>query len=126
MKRVAKGTHVVVHLSGLVPNAVYSILVLTFGAPGFTSDLSTWHGKEALGSPEQNAFVASPHWTRAAFGDSSFRELSTFGTTGYLVVEGETQLLISLHTDGNLQDPPPGEHCPLQMPAAFRFANPEP
>jgi hypothetical protein len=53
-------------------------------------------------------------------------DLSTFGTTGFLLDEAETQLLVSLHMDGNIQDPPPGEHCPLEIPGAFRFKQSEP
>jgi hypothetical protein len=123
MKRVEKGTHVVVHLSGLVPNGVYSILVLTFGPPGFTPDFSTWIGEGALGGPGRNGFVASPTGHAQLSVIHPPGDLSTFGSTTGLLDEAETQLLVSLHLDDQIQDPMLGEHCPLEIPAAFRFVH---
>ena len=55
------GTHVVMELSGLIPNGVYTIWLLTFEAPGFTPDFANFIGEGSLGPPDgnKNSFVAS-------------------------------------------------------------------
>jgi len=53
-KCVKKGTHIVVHLSGLIPNAQYSSWVVVFKAPGFNTDPTLPN------PPAANAITAGP------------------------------------------------------------------
>lgn len=66
---LAPGTHINLHLSGLIPNATYRIWLLKFKSPGFSigppPDFSNLIGEGSLGPPDRsrNTFQASANGT---------------------------------------------------------------
>jgi hypothetical protein len=61
VKCLDHGTHVTLHLSGLIPDGVYTVWVLTFRSPGFDPTLENLSGVGTLGTPDgtRNIFTAS-------------------------------------------------------------------
>jgi hypothetical protein len=112
VKCVQKGTHVVIQLSGLIPNGVYTIWVGVFQAPGLTPDYSNIIALGALGQPDgsQNAFVASAHGEAVISAFQPSGPLSAFDdrdSTGCLLDEFEVLFFVGLHLDGQTHGPTP-------------------
>src|SRR6185503_11846439 len=104
VKCVQKGTHVVIQLSGLIPNGVYTIWVGVFQAPGLTPDYSNIIALGALGQPDgsQNAFVASAHGEAVISAFQPSGPLSAFDdrdSAGCLLDEFEVLFFVGLHLD---------------------------
>jgi hypothetical protein len=65
VKCLGPGTHITLHLSGLIPNATYRVWLLKFRSPGFSigppPDFSNLIGEGSLGSSDRsrNTFQAS-------------------------------------------------------------------
>ncbi len=121
LKCDAQGTRVTTHLSGLVPNGVYTIWLLTFEAPGFTPDFAHLIGEGALGSADgsQNSFVASPSGRASLSARQVAGPLSEFGeVTGCLFDEFEFHLVGAYHPDGLTYGATPG---PADAPNPFCY-----
>ena len=123
MKCGPKGTHVVLHLSGLIPNGVYTVWVATFQAPGLTPDFANLIGLGALGAPDgsENVVLASPHGTAQLSVFHPPGDFSIFGSTDCLSDEFEVLLWLPLHLDGQTSGPVPGDECALGFQGAFSF-----
>jgi hypothetical protein len=117
------GTHVVLHLSGLIPNGTYTIWVLVFDGP-FPSSTSLFQnlvGIGALGLPDgsENSFQAS------ASGDGEItvfvlpQVLSAmpYDLTGCLLDQVEFHLVGVYHSDGHTYGRVPGyvHHAEVQF-----------
>src|SRR6185369_1844157 len=103
VKCVKKGTHVVIEASGLVPNGVYSVWLLTFEAPGFTPDFAHLIGEGALGAPDgsDNTFTASDSGEAVISAFQPAGSLSEFGeVTGCLFDEFEFLVALVYHPNG--------------------------
>ncbi len=118
-----RGTHVVLQLTGLIPNGVYTVWVATFQAPGLTPDFANMIGLGALGEPDgsQNVVLASPHGTATVSVFHPPGDLSIFGSTDCLSDEFEVLLLLPLHLDSQTHGSVPGDECQLGFPGAFSF-----
>jgi hypothetical protein len=100
-----KGTHVVMHLSGLIPKGVYTIWVFTF-AEGVTGPI----GAGALGAPDgsHSAFVASASGEGNIVVHHPAGSLSVNGSVGScLLDEYEFHLVGAYHSDGEVYGPTP-------------------
>jgi hypothetical protein len=115
------GTHVAMQLSGLIPNGVYTIWLLTFEEPGFTPDLAHLIGEGSLGPPDgsKNRFVASSAGKASLSVRQPAGELSEFGeVTDCLFDEFEFHLVGAYHPDGQTYGPTPG---PADAPNLFCY-----
>jgi hypothetical protein len=123
MKCGRNGAHVVVQLTGLIPNGVYTVWVATFQAPGLTPDFANMTGLGALGAPDGsgNVILASPQGTAALSVFHPPGDLSMFGSTDCLSDEFEVVLWLPLHLDGQTYGPVPGDECTLGFQGAFGF-----
>jgi hypothetical protein len=124
IKCINSGTHVVVHLKGLIPNGVYSMWVVTFKSPGFDPTFANQIGEGALGAPDgsQNAFKASPAGTASISAIIPAGPLSEFGLVGNcLSSEYEVQLAAAYHLDNLTHGATPGEPNTWTIPFAFPF-----
>jgi hypothetical protein len=114
VKCSAAGTHVVIHLSGLIADGVYTVWLATFKAPGFDGTFDNMIGLGVLGRNDgsENTIVASPD------GEG---QLSVFQPAGPLSLKGETsdclldefefRLLAAYHIDGQTHGGSPGPGC---------------
>ncbi|HEY6166687.1 MAG TPA: hypothetical protein VI454_01515 [Verrucomicrobiae bacterium] len=118
-----KGSHVVLRLSGLVPNGVYTVWLATFQSPGLTPDFANLIGLGALGAPDgsQNIVVASANGDATLSVVHPAGDLSLFGSTGCLSDEFEVLLWLPLHVNGQTYGPEPGNECNLGFQGAFSF-----
>lgn len=123
LKCVQRGSHVVLQLSGLLPNGVYTVWLATFQSPGVTPDFANMTGLGALGAPDgsENVFLASANGTATLSVFHPPGDLSMFGSTGCLSDEFEVALLIPLHLDGQTHGGVPGDECQLGFQGAFSF-----
>src|SRR5437867_12054996 len=103
-KCVHKGTHVVQELTGLIPNGVYSIKLLTFKAPGFDGTFRNLIGLGALGSSDgsHSSFVAQADGSGSISAITSGGALSVFGSIAdcALTEEFEVHVVGVYHIDG--------------------------
>jgi len=118
-----KGSHVVMQLSGLVPNGVYTVWVGIFQAPGLTPDFANLIGLGALGAPDgsDNVILASANGTAALSAFHPTGDLSMFGSTDCLSDEFEVLLWLPLHLDGQTHGGVPGDECQLGFQGGFSF-----
>jgi hypothetical protein len=83
VKCINEGTHVVMHLTGLIPNGVYTIWTVPFQFPGYDGTFVNRIGFGALGSIEgsanSNSFMADSE------GEAS---ISVIRPTGNLLTDG--------------------------------------
>ncbi len=112
VKCINKGTHVVIHLSGLIPKGVYTTWVVTFKSPGFEETLANVIGVGALGPGDgsKNSFTASPAGTASLSAIMPAGSLSEFGSVSdCLSSEYEVQLWGAYHIDGLTHGGSPGD-----------------
>ena len=98
-----KGTHVVLEMSGLIPDGVYTIWLLTFEAPGFTPDFAHLIGEGSLGASDgsENVIIASAEGEGTLSVFQPAGALSEFGeVTGCLFEEFEFHVVGVYHPDG--------------------------
>ena len=124
IKCVNAGTHVVVHLMGLIPNGVYTIWVLPFKSPGFELTFANLIGEGSLGAPDgsQNAFTASVGGTASLSVIIPAGSLSEFGSVGNcLSSEYEVHFAAAYHLDGLTHGRAPGAENTFVIQFAFPF-----
>lgn len=124
VKCVDAGTHVVVHMKGLIPNGVYTIWLLTFKSPGFDGTFVNLIGNGALGAPDgsQNAFTASSDGTASLSAIMPAESLSLFGSVGNcLSSEYEMHLAAAYHSDNLTHGGSPGDPATWVVQFAFPF-----
>src|SRR6266498_745066 len=124
VKCVNAGTHVVVHVQGLIPNGIYTIWVLTFKSPGFDGTFVNLIGNGALGAPDgsQNAFKASSDGTASLSVIVPAKSLSLFGSvTNCLSDEFEVHLAAAYHSDNLTHGGSPGDPSTWVVQFAFPF-----
>lgn len=113
------GTHVVIHLSGLIPKGVYTIWVFTF-AEGVAGSV----GAGALGAPDgsQSSFVASASGKGTIAVHHPAGELSAKGSVdSCLFDEYSFHLVGAYHLDGETYGPVP---APLPPPVGGCYWTP--
>lgn len=111
IKCINKGTHVVVHAQGLIPNGVYTIWTLVFKSPGFDGTFANLIGNGALGAPDgsENAFTASPDGTASFSIIMPAENLSIFGSVGNCLGSSyEVHLVAAYHSDNMTHGSSPG------------------
>ncbi len=118
VKCINSGTHVVMHLKGLIPNGVYTIWTVTFSSPGWNGNNANRTGFGALGEIEgsrnSNSFRAN---------DQGNASISVIRPEGNLITDGsvnphpgyvipncmgdvfETHLAIAYHLDNKASAP---------------------
>jgi hypothetical protein len=125
VKCINAGTHVVIHLKGLIPNGVYTIWTVTFKSPGFTETLENAIGVGAMGPGDgsKNAFTAS------AAGTASLSAIVPAGPLSELPAivgnclssEYEVQLWGVYHMDGLTHGGSPGDESTWVEQFVFDF-----
>ncbi len=126
VKCITEGSHVVVHLSGLIPNGQYSCWVVAFDPPGFDGTLNNafTFGPLGLQDGSQNPFVAD------AEGDGQISGILPPGPMsiidkrpfdGCLTDEFEFHVAVAYHIDGMTHGPTPGPVCTWAVQRAFMF-----
>jgi hypothetical protein len=125
VKCINAGTHVVIHLKGLIPNGVYTMWIVTFKSPGFDGTFVNQIGEGSLGAPDgsQNAFTASAAGTASLSVITPAESLSEFGSVGNCFSsEYEVQLAAAYHLDNLTHGGTPGEDpTTWVVPFAFPF-----
>jgi hypothetical protein len=112
VKCINAGTHVVIHMKGLIPNGVYSIWVVVFKFPGSDPTFANIIAGGALGPADgsKNAFTASPAGTASLSAILPAGPLSEGGSVGNcLSSEYEVQLWGAYHIDGLTSGGSPGD-----------------
>lgn len=127
-----RGTHVVIQLSGLIAHGVYTLWVVPFAEPGFTSDHAHMTGEGTLGPADgsKGSFRASAGGRAAIAVHHPAGPLSVFGEVGgFLPDEFEVHLVGAYHPNGQVYGPTPGpaDHpnplCFFVEQFAFAFRN---
>ena len=124
VKCINTGTHVVIHMKGLIPNGVYTIWVLTFKSPGFDGTFVNLIGNGALGPVDgsKNAFTASSDGTASLSAIMPSESLSLFGSVGNcLSSEYEMHLAVAYHSDNLTHGGSPGDPSTWVVQFAFPF-----
>jgi hypothetical protein len=125
VKCVNAGTHAVFHLTGLIPNGVYTFWVVTFKSPGFDPTFANQIGEGALGAPDgsQNSFTATSTGTGSLSAIMPAGPLSEFGSVGNcLSSEFEVHLVGAYHIDNLTHGGNPGADLSTWVPQfAFPF-----
>ncbi|MEO7801141.1 MAG: hypothetical protein ABIR81_04040 [Ginsengibacter sp.] len=124
IKCINKGTHVVIHLSGLIPNGVYTIWVVSFKSPGYEATLANLIGVGALGAGDgsKNSFTASAAGTGSLSAIMPAGSLSEFGSVNdCLSTEYQVQLLGAYHIDGLTHGGSPGDESTWVEQFVFQF-----
>ena len=107
-----KGTESVVRLSGLVPNGVYTIWLLTFRSPGFDPTFANLIGLGAIGARDgsRNVVRATPAGTAELTVTARPGDLSFFGTITdcWIADEFEVHIVGAYHIDGLTHGATPG------------------
>ncbi|HEY3057248.1 MAG TPA: hypothetical protein VGK31_15080 [Thermoanaerobaculia bacterium] len=107
-----KGTETVIRLTGLVPNGVYTMWLLTFRSPGFDPTFANLIGLGAIGSRggTQNVVQASPAGTAELTVTAKAGALSMFGnlTDCWVADEYEVHVVGAYHIDGVTHGATPG------------------
>ena len=108
VKCINEGTHVVLHLKGLIPNGVYTLWVMTFSAPGVLSGIG------ALGAPDgsQNILNVNSKGTANLSVTMPGGNLSLFGAPIPNCWRTVYQVMIAgdYHLDGQTHGGSPGSH----------------
>lgn len=115
VKCINTGTHVVVHLKGLIPNGVYTIWAMPFKSPGFDGTAmsvgSNLTGAGALGAPDgsQNALTVNGEGNADLSVTMPGGSLSVFGSVPNCF-GGVYEVLLSgaYHLDGMTHGSNPG------------------
>ncbi len=124
VKCINAGTHVDIHLKGLIPNGVYTIWVVTFKSPGFDGTLANVIGVGALGPVDgsKNSFTASAAGTASLSEIMPAGVMSEFGSVGScLSSEYEVQLWGAYHIDGLTHGRSPGDESTWVQHFFFGF-----
>lgn len=132
VKCINKGTHTVIHVSGLIPNGVYTIWQLVFKAPGFDGTFANLVGVGALGANDggDNAFRASAAGEGAVSAITPGGPLSALApgaTTKYDIAacslqdEFEVHYVGAYHLDGRTYGPVPGARTTFAEQFGFAF-----
>lgn len=124
VKCINKGTHVVIHLQGLIPNGVYTVWTVIFKSPGFDGTLTNVIGVGALGPVDGsgNSFTASADGTASLSAITPGGSLSAFGSVGNcLSTEYEIQLWGAYHMDGLTHGATPGNDATWVQHFFFGF-----
>jgi hypothetical protein len=112
VKCVNEGTHAVLHLTGLVPNAVYTVWLLAFRAPGFDPTFANLIGLGALGPADgsANVMLTDASGEGAVSAIASAGPLSIFGSVPACAPTGlyEFHLVAAYHIDGQTHGSTPG------------------
>ena len=112
IKCTNSGTHVVIHLSGLLPKGVYTFWTVTFKSPGFDWTTANVIGIGAMGPTDgsKNSFTASANGTASLSTIIPSGSLSVVGSVGdCLSSEYQIQLWGVYHMDGLTHGPVPGD-----------------
>jgi hypothetical protein len=116
VKCVNTGTHVVLHLSGLIPNGVYTVWTMVMNSS------SNFIGVGALGAGDgsQNVFTASDGGTASLSVIMPAGSLSAFGTIGNCFSsEFEVLLATAYHMDGLTHGGVPGNEATWVFQSGF-------
>jgi hypothetical protein len=122
VKCIQAGTHVVIHLEGLIPNGVYTIWTMTLKSPGYDGTFANVIGVGALGAPDgsQNAFTASAHGMASLSVTAPGGNLSAVGSVGNCFnSEFEVLLSTAYHLDGLTHGGVPGDEATWVFQSAF-------
>jgi hypothetical protein len=133
VKCLADGSHVVVHLSGLIPNGQYSAWVVAFTPPGFNPDPTLPNppaanavtaGPLGLQDGSENGFVADDEGEGQISGilppgPMSLLHLVDFD--GCLFDYADFQVHIAYHIDGMTHGPVQGPPCSWAVQRIFLF-----
>lgn len=116
VKCINGGTHIVVHVRGMIPNGVYTIWIMTLKSPGFDGTLASFGanltGVGALGAPDgsQNVLKVNGEGNADLNVTMPAASLSLFGSVpdcfGGLF---EVLLSSAYHLDGLTHGPSPGD-----------------
>ncbi len=124
IKCINQGTHVVVHLMGLIPNGVYTIWTETFKSPGWDGTFDNEIAEGAMGAPDgsQNAFTASSAGTASFSVMLPAGSLSEFGSIGNcLSSEYQVHLAAAYNLDNITHGGIPGDLNAFIVPFVFSF-----
>ena len=109
VKCIPEGTHVVVHMTGLIPKGLYTVWMVAFHTPG--APLAS-AGVGALGTSDgsQNIFRASSAGTGSISGIAPGGPLSFRGTIANCALTDEAELHVvgAYHIDQTTWGPAPG------------------
>lgn len=122
VKCINMGTHVTVHLMGLIPNGIYTIWTVPMKDPGYNGTLDNTIGVGALGAGDgsQNAFTASADGTASLSVTVPAESLSIFGAVGGCFgSEFEVLLATAYHMDGLTHGPTPGDEATWVFQSGF-------
>jgi|SoiMethySBSTD1v2_1073268.scaffolds.fasta_scaffold120820_2 hypothetical protein len=114
---VNQGTHSVLHISGLVPNGVYTVWLLIFGDGVNVTDAG------ALGStnPIENYFTASASGEGQLSVTTPQENLSAMGSVGTCWLDSKVELWLVYHSDNQTHGPEPGPPATWVTHARFLF-----
>jgi hypothetical protein len=112
VKCINTGTHVVVHLSGLIPNGVYTIWTMVMQSPGFDGGLANVIGIGPLGAQDgsENTFHASSAGTASLSATAPGGNLALGGSVGSCFSSDfEVFLSTVFHIDSQTHGGTPGD-----------------
>jgi hypothetical protein len=121
---VKKGTAVVIHLTGLIPNGVYTLWTEVFQSPGWDGTFDNEIAEGALGAPDgsQNVLKVSPSGTATLAVILHPGPLSEFGSVGNcLSSQYQVHLATAYHLNGITHGGVPGEMSEFVVPFVFAF-----
>jgi hypothetical protein len=122
VKCIQAGTHVVIHLEGLIPNGVYTIWTMVLSSPGYDGTFAAVTGVGALGAPDgsQNAFTASAHGMASLSVTAPGGNLSAVGSVSNCFhSEFEVLLSTAYHLDGLTHGGVPGDEATWVFQSGF-------
>jgi hypothetical protein len=109
----SQGTHVVIHLSGLIPHGTYTVWLLTADGEG------------SLGANDgsQNAFRVSSDGTAELSVFQPAGPLSVAGSVGSCLLDNGFLLAVAYHLDNQTHGGTPsgGDDCLIGIPIGFSF-----
>jgi hypothetical protein len=131
VKCIEQGTHVVLHLRGLIPHGVYTAWNVAFHDPGFTAEFDATlnplnlSGVGPLGSMDgsRSAFTASASGHASISAITKAGRLGTFGEIGgcALTDEFEWHVVTLYHFDGRTHGSDLGPAGTMAEQSAFIF-----
>ncbi len=124
IKCVNNGTHIVLHLTGLIPKGIYTIWIVTFKSPGFEPTFANQIGEGALGAPDgsQNQFNVSASGTGSISAIMPAGALSEFGSIGScLSSDYEIHIVTAYHLDNLTHGITPGPPGTFIVHSDFAF-----
>lgn len=126
VKCINDGSHVVVHLSGLIPNGQYTCWNVAFDPPGFDGTLNNafTFGPLGLQDGSENGFVANIHGEAEITGITPPGPMSIIQKRdfdGCFTDEVEFHVAVAYHIDGLNHGPTPGPVCTWAVQRAFVF-----